>query len=212
MQRFDRPRRIFAIALAGLAGFVDAAGFLSAGGYFVSFMSGNTTRLAVDLATRPPHAIVPALLIFGFVAGVAAGTVVSGKAGSRRKPAVLALVVAFLAMAATVRAWGFAEASIGGLVMAMGALNTTFQRNGEVAVGLTYMTGALVRIGQGLGAALLGRGGGNWRSFLGLWSGLAAGAVAGAVAWSRWEAGCLWLAACWAAAMLVVALRLPAEA
>ena len=96
--------------------------------------------------------------------------------------------------------------------MAMGALNTTFQRNGEVAVGLTYMTGALVRIGQGLGALLLGRGGANWRSFAALWSGLATGAIAGALAWSRWQAGCLWLAALWAAAMVFVAMRLPAEA
>ncbi|MDM8353607.1 DUF1275 family protein, partial [Brevundimonas diminuta] len=36
--------------LAGLAGYVDSLGFLHLGGVFVSFMSGNTTRLAVNLA------------------------------------------------------------------------------------------------------------------------------------------------------------------
>jgi uncharacterized membrane protein YoaK (UPF0700 family) len=36
------------------------------------------------------------------------------------------------------------------LVLAMGALNNTFLRGGEVSVGLTYMTGALVKIGQGI--------------------------------------------------------------
>jgi hypothetical protein len=51
MNRMDRSRRRFAMALAGMAGFVDAAGYLSAGGYFVSFMSGNTTRLGVALGT-----------------------------------------------------------------------------------------------------------------------------------------------------------------
>ena len=34
-------------------------------------------------------------------------------------------------------------------VLAMGALNNVFRRNGEVAIGITYMTGALVRFGQG---------------------------------------------------------------
>ena len=58
---------------AALAGYVDAAGFLSANRYFVSFMSGNTTRLGVALGTSPHDAIVPALLIGGFIAGVTAG-------------------------------------------------------------------------------------------------------------------------------------------
>ena len=57
MDRLDRPRRMLAIGLAGLAGFVDATGFLSAGGYFTSFMSGNTTRFGVDLATDPQMAL-----------------------------------------------------------------------------------------------------------------------------------------------------------
>lgn len=211
MNRLDHPRRLFAIALAGLAGFVDAAGFLSANGYFVSFMSGNTTRLAVDLATGIHPAIVPALLILGFVIGVASGGVVAGKAGIWRKPAVLTLVSVLLLAGAVLDASGHNSAAVAALVMAMGALNNTFQRGGEVAIGLTYMTGALVKMGQGLAAALLGKPMGNWPSFLALWLGLLGGAVAGALAWSRWQAGCLWLAVAWAVTMLVVALKLPAE-
>jgi hypothetical protein len=42
------------------------------------------------------------------------------------------------------------------MVLAMGAVNNAFQRGGEIAVGLTYMTGAPVRLGQGIGAALMG--------------------------------------------------------
>jgi uncharacterized membrane protein YoaK (UPF0700 family) len=91
MNRMDRSRRRFAMALAGMAGFVDAAGYLSAGGYFVSFMSGNTTRLGVALGTGAGAAL-PALLIAGFVAGVTAGALVALRAGPWRKPAVLALV------------------------------------------------------------------------------------------------------------------------
>jgi hypothetical protein len=60
MIQYDRHRRRFAVALAALAGCVDAIGFLSADGYFVSFMSGNTTRLGVALGTAPAHALAPA--------------------------------------------------------------------------------------------------------------------------------------------------------
>ena len=92
MNRIDRSRRRLAIAAAGLAGFVDAAGYLSANSYFVSFMSGNTTRLGVDIAQRPAHAWVPAALIAGFVLGVTGGAVLAAKAGMRRKQAVFSLV------------------------------------------------------------------------------------------------------------------------
>ena len=48
----DHPRRdqLIAAALAALAGYVDAVGFIASGGLFVSFMSGNSTRLGIGLA------------------------------------------------------------------------------------------------------------------------------------------------------------------
>ncbi|MEJ7926576.1 DUF1275 family protein [Sphingobium sp. AN641] len=44
--------RSFAIALAFLAGYIDVLGFLTTSGFFVSFMSGNSTRLAVGALQR----------------------------------------------------------------------------------------------------------------------------------------------------------------
>src|SRR6202048_352862 len=46
----SRRNIALACALSALAGYVDAIGFLHLGGLFVSFMSGNSTRLGVSLA------------------------------------------------------------------------------------------------------------------------------------------------------------------
>lgn len=175
----DRPRQALATALAGLAGYVDAVGFLSADRYFVSFMSGNTTRLGTDLVMHGRKAIVPALLILGFVLGVTAGNVVAHCAGAWRKPAVLSLVTGLLAAGSAFALTDRLEAMMAAMVLAMGALNNTMQRD-EAPVALTYLTGALVRMGQGLGALLTGRKTDGARAYLTLWLALASGAAMGA--------------------------------
>ena len=85
VHRYDLPRRRLAIAFAALAGFVDAVGFVAAGGYFVSFMSGNTTRLGVDLATSLASALVPVGLIASFVGGAFLGALMAESRPQRRK-------------------------------------------------------------------------------------------------------------------------------
>ena len=174
-------------------------------------MSGNSTRLGVALGTDPFHAAMPGLLIAGFLGGVIAGAIAARWAGARRKAAVLSTVCVMLLTAAMGRAWGNPAMMLGGMVVAMGALNNTFQRGGEVSVGLTYMTGALVKLGQGIAAALAGEkdsGSGAWAA---LWAGLLAGAVLGAFLQDRLPMGCLWIAAAWSMLMTAIALRLPAE-
>lgn len=208
MNSIDRSRRRLAIAAAGLAGFVDAAGFLSAQGYFVSFMSGNTTRLGVDLVVEPARAVIPALLISGFVLGVFLTALLTARAEARRKVIVLALVTLLLTGAALARLLGASAAMLAFLVLAMGTLNNTFQRDGAVSVGLTYMTGALVRFAQGLAARISGTGGEGWANWLMLWLGLAVGAVAGAYALLAWPQVALWLASGWALTLVLVARRL----
>ncbi|MDB5459797.1 MAG: hypothetical protein JWO72_1538, partial [Caulobacteraceae bacterium] len=98
MIRYDRPTRIFAAALSALAGFIDAVGFIKLGGFFVSFMSGNSTRLAVALAEG--SALTGAELIAVFVAGVVLGSLVGTRAGANRPAVVLALVCLLLTLAA----------------------------------------------------------------------------------------------------------------
>jgi uncharacterized membrane protein YoaK (UPF0700 family) len=46
-----RRIRLLAAALSAVGGYVDAVGYLSLGGFFVSFMSGNSTRVGVGAGT-----------------------------------------------------------------------------------------------------------------------------------------------------------------
>lgn len=177
-----------------MAGFVDAVGFLMTGGFFVSFMSGNSTRLGVGLVESGASAALAFSLIVAFVTGVSAGALVGRKAGPRRPPAVLALVACCLAAAAAL-AGSFAIPAALVLAFAMGAENTVFAQDGEVRIGLTYMTGALVKLGKGVTAALLGGDRFGWAPYLLLWMGLALGAAFGALAFTSLGAGALWIAA-----------------
>jgi uncharacterized membrane protein YoaK (UPF0700 family) len=70
----SRRNVVLACALSALAGYVDAIGFLHLGGLFVSFMSGNSTRMGVSLADAHWQNAAEAFgLIVLFVIGAAAG-------------------------------------------------------------------------------------------------------------------------------------------
>jgi len=194
----DYRRRDVALAagLSGVAGYVDAIGFLKLGGFFVSFMSGNSTRLGVGIATGQWTMVRTALALIGlFVAGVVLGALVARKVGETRRSAVLALEAALLAVAAALISAGFDSAGVAAMVLAMGAENAVFQRNGDVGVGLTYMTGALVKAGQRIAAALTGGDRWAWGPYALLWAGLSLGGALGATAYLRVGVLALWAAA-----------------
>jgi uncharacterized membrane protein YoaK (UPF0700 family) len=207
VQRYSKRSLTLAALLAALAGYVDAIGFLQLGGFFVSFMSGNSTRLGVGAVTNASFAGTAASLIGLFVAGVVAGVLVAPEGRRWRRPAVLALVTASLLAAAVLVEAGEPRWAMGPSAFAMGALNALFQRDGDVAIGVTYMTGALVRMGHRIASAL--RGGPRWEflPFLMLWLSLTAGAVTGALVFGVIGGAALW-AACAAAATLTVVLGL----
>lgn len=49
MREYSREHIGLAVSLSCLSGYVDATAFMATGGLFVSFMSGNSTRLSVSL-------------------------------------------------------------------------------------------------------------------------------------------------------------------
>ncbi|WP_419255208.1 YoaK family protein [Caulobacter sp. ErkDOM-YI] len=204
MKDYGRRDVALAAVLSGVAGYVDAIGFLKLGGFFVSFMSGNSTRLGVGLATGHFGAALTALaLIALFVAGVVLGALVARRAGEDRRAMVMALEAVLLACAAGLIMAGLDGPGVAAMVLAMGAENAVFQRNGDVGVGLTYMTGALVKAGQRIAAALTGGDRWAWRPFVLLWAGLTLGGALGAAAYLKFGVLALWGAALVVAALAV---------
>lgn len=183
MTRLEVRARVHACLLAALAGFIDAIGFIRSGGFFVSFMSGNSTRLGVGIVHRLHDGLVASGLVFAFVTGVVLGSLLGEAAAKRRPAVVLASVAIVLCAAAYLDTSGRMIAALGLLALAMGAVNTVFERHGEVRVGVTYMTGGLVRAGTGIASALLGRGHRQWALYLLLWLAFVAGTIAGALAY-----------------------------
>lgn len=211
MTRLGLRERLLAVALAGVAGFVDAIGYGQSGGFFVSFMSGNSTRFGVGIAQQASAAATAAALIGSFVAGVVASTLlVRGR--TVRARLVLSLVALALAIAACCGAAGLGMIALMCAAFAMGAENATFEEGGEVRIGLTYMTGTLVKMGQRIAAALTGGAALSWLPYLQLWLGLLAGATLGAAAQAAWGAQALWLAAGATAALALAAGRISAPA
>jgi uncharacterized membrane protein YoaK (UPF0700 family) len=193
---------VLACALSALAGYVDGIGYLHLGGLFVSFMSGNSTRLGVSLAEGQWSAAAAALgLIALFVIGAAAGSLIVLGRGANRQPRVLLAEAGLLALAALYYRYGLPNVAIAAIVLAMGLENAVFQIHGGAGLGLTYVTGALVKVGQLVATALTGGARWAWAPNLLLWAALVAGSVCGALAYHWINLAAIWFAAAAALAL-----------
>ena len=199
----DSRRNVaLACALSALAGYVDAIGFLHLGGLFVSFMSGNSTRLGVSLSEGQWSSAAASLgLIALFVIGAAAGSLIVLGRGVNRQPWVLLAEASLLAAAALCYAFDLPNVAIAAIVLAMGLENAVFQIDGGAGLGLTYVTGALIKVGQLLAVALSGGARWGWAPNLLLWAALVTGASAGALAYHRINLAAIWFASAAALAL-----------
>ncbi len=205
MKHYDNKSIALAIGLSALAGFVDAQGYLHLNGFFVSFMSGNSTRLAVSIAQGQwGVARIAGVIIALFVVGVVVGALVGEVAGKARRRAVLALETALLIAAAALQGLGRAPLAIAAATLALGVENGVFERNGDIGIGLTYMTGALAKMGSRMASAMLGGKPLEWVPYLLLWLGLAVGAVCGGLVFDRIGLNGLWIAAAAAASFTLL--------
>jgi uncharacterized membrane protein YoaK (UPF0700 family) len=202
----DSRRNVaLACALSALAGYVDAIGFLHLGGLFVSFMSGNSTRMGVSLAQGQWLTASAAFgLILLFVIGAAGGSLIVLGRGAHRQPLLLLAEALLLAAAALAYAFGLPSAAVAAIVLAMGLENAVFQIEGGAGLGLTYVTGALVKVGQLLAETITGGARWGWAPNLLLWAALVTGAAGGAAAYGWINLAAIWFAAATAFALAAV--------
>lgn len=209
MNRLDRNARLLAVSFAAMAGMVDAIGFLASGGFFLSFMSGNSTRLSVGLVDAAPYVGMVAALLTSFVTGVVAGSLIGRKnmlSPSRRQAFILIIISLLLFAAPLIADFGFLLIGLCFAAFCMGLENTLFEREGSVSFGLTYMTGALVKIGQGLATMISGGPRLEWVPYLLLWLGLIIGAAVGALMFGIFGYNSLLLPAAYAGIFALVLL------
>jgi uncharacterized membrane protein YoaK (UPF0700 family) len=177
--------RVLAFALAAIAGFLDAVGYLTLHHVFVAHMTGNASKLGVALAHgHLTKAAALALAPLVFVAAIAAGTALLDAGAQHLVLGGEALLVAafmvygsrggsfYVLLAVAVAALGFQTAALTSI-------------DGET-VRTTYVSGMLTRLGQSL-VRRSGR-----RVFLtAIWACYVGGAIGGAAALRGLSLWCL---------------------
>jgi uncharacterized membrane protein YoaK (UPF0700 family) len=183
---FDSEARLSWV-LAGLAGVLGATAFTHSAGYFVTFMTGNAQRAVLGYFRHDVVLSVTAgVLMLCFVGGVVVASVCRRRfwTGHPHGPTVL---TTFSLVAATVvdvinegwekNALDFAPIML--VVFGIGALNTSFVKDGEVSVPLSYVTGTLVKMGQGIERHIAGGTAADWLGYFLLFASFVLGAVVG---------------------------------
>lgn len=195
-------------AISFLAGMTDAIGLMAVGD-FVSFMSGNTTRAAVAFAAGDmARGILLLAGLAAFVLGNCGGVIVA----SRFSPyGVLVCVTLLLAASALVPSVlpEHREARFLLLILAMGTINAAVEQIEGLPIGLTYVTGALSRFGRGLGRWILGVRDRKWLVQIVPWTGMLAGAIAGASLQLRASEAAAWAPFILAALITAASILIP---
>jgi uncharacterized membrane protein YoaK (UPF0700 family) len=218
--RLPRPQRrlvpVFAVLLLGIAGYVDAVGYMQYVQIFAANMSGNHIRLGISLVEgKYDDALLRLLPIVAFAAGAVASEMIVRVSGAQRRLRTVAGVWMLEVLCLGVAAWvdpGHGGGSsavarllpLGLLSLGMGLQNTTLRRVGGSSLYTTHVTGALTRACMVLAdyfTTLLpgrhrraGERRGRFSTVLFRWSlplVYLGGAVGGAAAVGGWGAACL---------------------
>ena len=173
--------------LAGLAGVLGATAFTHSEGYFVTFMTGNAQRAVLGVFRDDTVLSLSAgALLLCFVAGVVVSSVCRRRYWVEHPhgPTVLTTFCLVFATALDIVLGGWEQSlldfvPIMFVVFGIGALNTSFVKDGEVSVPLSYVTGTLVKLGQGIERHIAGGKVEDWLGYFLLFSSFVAGAAVG---------------------------------
>lgn len=155
-----RLRDRLLIALAGIAGYLDALSYVALGHIFVANITGTTVLLGVNLAQgHSLFALRAYLSLGGFLVGVSAAALLVGRRMSheiwpRAVTATLAVEVGvlliFSAMGLTLGLGGPVYALIGLAACAMGMQSVAVRSLGVADITTTYITGTWVGLLAGV--------------------------------------------------------------
>lgn len=177
------PKLSLGLLLTAAAGFIDAIGFIELGGFYTSFMSGNTTQLGDALANGVwPVALLTASLVLLFFLGSVAGSALALTGRHWGPVRALALVMLALVAALSLTMTGYpASQAMLALAIAAGAQNAVLLSEGSVRLGATFVTGTLFAAGLDLSKAFRREAPPwRWAQHLLVWASLLAGAALGA--------------------------------
>jgi uncharacterized membrane protein YoaK (UPF0700 family) len=151
-----KAREKRAIALALIAGYLDAFGYLTLGTY-VSFMSGNTTQAGCKLAGENfGESVFLLLAVISFVTGVFAGTLLSHCRAFQYRRLRVGLISGSLILIMAFAVSGFLNRGFGvvTLSMALEIMNTLLSQLDGEPVNITFITGTLTKVGRHLAMAV----------------------------------------------------------
>ncbi|QUR65879.1 YoaK family protein [Mycobacterium spongiae] len=185
---FDSEARLSWL-LAGLAGVLGAAAFTHSAGYFVTFMTGNAQRAVLGYFRHDVWlSIAAGLIILCFVAGVVTASVCRRHfwVDHPHGPTVLTTFGLMGATALDILIGGWDEGQLDFLPIVLvafgiGSLNTSFVKDGEVSVPLSYVTGTLVKMGQGIERHIAGGKAADWLGYFLVFASFVLGATVGGV-------------------------------
>lgn len=175
---------ILGMVLTASAGLIDVVGFIELGGYFTSFMSGNTTQGGAALMEGAWSVVLLTASLVGlFFIGSVLGALAAWSSPRWGPAAAGILVMAGVAATMALALTGY-PASQAMLVLAAsaGAQNAILPMRGAVRLGATFVTGTLYMAGQDLALAIRGDAPPlRWLQHLAIWLGLFGGAALGAL-------------------------------
>ncbi|WP_231579386.1 YoaK family protein [Photobacterium iliopiscarium] len=165
-----------------VAGIVDAIGFIHLkNGLFVSFMSGNTTHVAMLLSSHQYHQSLPYIgVILLFVTGITVGEMIAVLQRKNYRWLVMSAVSILLCSAIFIEQITIPMATNFVLAFAMGLQNIALRITINKAMPLTFATAFLANTGRELAMLLLGQG--DKKVFIkqiSLWLSIFIGAIVG---------------------------------
>lgn len=211
----DRKQLRVASLLAAVAGYIDAYS-LTWLGLYVSFMSGNTTSLGMNVGKAHFGVVIaPSIAILSFVLGsLGSNFALETRAFDVRRAVIFVVSACLFAAMAIGLTSGSKFLEIAVLSFGMGLVNPVHARVGTEPAGVTFVTGTLNRLGKNIALAVRGQvianPEGSWDNYwrragidLQLWSSFVGGAMLSGLTTLYFDEIALFPAA---AAMLALAL------